>query len=269
MQIGLIGCGNMARALARGWGRPLLCADPIAERAESLAAEVGGEALASNAEVAARAELVVLCHKPAQLASVAAEVGPGTTPVASILAVTPLAALRDAYPGRPVYRFIPSLPVEVREGAVVQAAGPGITGGSDAAEDGPPTASAETDAAVAELFAELGTLVVLDDALVDVAMGLMSCAPAYVALVAEAQVDAGVRRGIPAAQGAQLVVQTLAGTAELLRRRDYDTLAIRREVSSPGGLTARGVDALERGGIRRAFSDALDAVLGPGERKVK
>ena len=106
------------------------------------------------------------------------------------------------------------------------------------------------DREVAELFAELGTLVVLDDALVDVAMGLMSCGPAYVALVAEAQVDAGVRRGIPAAQGADLVIQTLAGTAELLRRRGNDTVAVRREVSSPGGLTARGVDALERAGLQ-------------------
>ncbi len=257
MKIGLIGCGNMARALARGWGRPLLCADPIVERARSLAAEVGGEAISSNAELAARADLLVLCHKPAQLAAVAGEVGPGSTPVASILAVTPLAALRETYPGRPVYRFIPSLPVEVRQGAVVQAAGPGVP---DAGED---AANAALDADVAGLFAELGTLVVLDDALVDVAMGLMSCAPAYVALVAEAQVDAGVRRGIPAVQGAELVVQTLAGTAELLRRRDYDTMAVRREVSSPGGLTARGVDALERAGLRRAFSDALDAVLEP------
>lgn len=248
----------MARALARGWGRPVLCADPIAERAQALAGEVGGEAFATNAEVAERAELLVLCHKPAQLATVAAEVGPGSTPVASILAVTPLAALRDAYPGRPVYRFIPSLPVEVRQGAVVQAAGAGILG------DGEGSASAALDVAVGALFAQLGTLVVLDDALVDVAMGLMSCAPAYVALVAEAQVDAGVRRGIPAVQGAELVVQTLSGTAELLRRRHYDTMAVRREVSSPGGLTARGVDALERAGLRRAFSDALDAVLGDG-----
>jgi pyrroline-5-carboxylate reductase len=255
MQIGLIGCGNMARALARGWGRPLLCADPIGERADSLAAEVGGEALASNAELAARADLLVLCHKPAQLAAVAAEVGQSGAAVASILAATPLAALREAYPQRAVYRFIPSLPVEVRQGAVVQAAGPGQLGADN---------EASLDAAVAHLFAELGTLVVLDDALVDVAMGLMSCAPAYVALVAEAQVDAGVRRGIPAAQGAELVVQTLAGTAELLRRRDYDTMAVRREVSSPGGVTARGVDALERAGLRKAFSDALDAVLGGG-----
>jgi pyrroline-5-carboxylate reductase len=247
MKIGLIGCGNMARALARGWGRPVVCADPLAERAQALAAEVGGEVLQSNAAVAAQADLVVLCHKPAQLHAVAAEVAPQAKAVASILAATPLADLKAAYAGRPVYRFIPSLPVEVRQGAVVQAAGP---------EQDP-----DLDGRVAALFAELGTLVVLADGQVDVAMGLMSCAPAYVALVAEAQIDAGVRRGIPAAQGAELVVQTLAGTAELLRRRDNDTMAIRREVASPGGLTARGLDALERGGLRAAFSDALDAVL--------
>jgi pyrroline-5-carboxylate reductase len=179
---------------------------------------------------------------------VAAEVEPHAKAVASILAATPLKALREAYPGRPVYRIMPSLPVEVRQGAVVQA--------SCAPQD------PELDAAVAALLEELGSLVVLDEGLVDIAMGLMSCAPAYVALVAEAQVDAGVRRGIPAAQGAELVVQTLAGTAELLRRRGYDTVAVRREVASPGGLTARGLDALERAGLRAAFSDALDAVLG-------
>lgn len=269
MQIGLIGAGNMARALARGWGRPVVCADPVVERARSLAEKVGGEALASNADVAQRADLVVLCHKPAQLQDVASEVAPHARAVASILAATPLAALKAAYPRRPVYRFIPSLPVEVRQGAVVQAADSdsGSGGGDTPGSDGGATRDTrELDAEVRELFAELGTLVVLDDALVDVAMGLMSCAPAYVALVAEAQVDAGVRRGIPAAQGAELVIQTLAGTAELLRRRGNDTLAVRREVSSPGGVTARGLDALERGGLRAAFSDALDAVLEPAPR---
>ena len=248
----------MARALARGWGEPIVCADPVSERAKALVAEVGGKALASNAEVAQAADLVVLCHKPAQLTDVAAEVAPHAQAVASILAATPLQALRDAYPGKPVYRFIPSLPVEVRQGAVVQG-----RDAQDRADREHPDRDASLDALVASLFADLGTLVVLDDSLVDVAMGLMSCAPAYVALVAEAQVDAGVRKGIPAEQGAQLVVQTLAGTAELLRRRDYDTVAVRREVSSPGGLTARGVDALERAGLRAAFSDALDAVLPP------
>jgi pyrroline-5-carboxylate reductase len=258
MQIGLIGAGNMARALARGWGEPVVCFDPVGERARALVDEVGGEALDSNADVARRADLVVLCHKPPQLHDVAAEVAPHARAVASILAATPLSALREAYPGKPVYRFIPSLPVEVRQGAVVQG-----RDAEDVALREHADRDASLDALVASLFAELGTLVVLDDALVDVATGLMSCAPAYVALVAEAQIDAGVRKGIPAAQGAELVVQTLAGTAELLRRRGYDTVAVRREVSSPGGLTARGVDALERAGLRAAFSDALDAVLEP------
>jgi pyrroline-5-carboxylate reductase len=247
MLVGLIGAGSMARGLALGWGRPLLCTDVLAERAAALAREVGGEALATNAEVAERADLVVLCHKPPQLQDVAAEIAPRARAVASILAATPLQRVKDAYPERPVYRVLPSTPVEVRQGAVILAA--------DDEQD------ADLDAAVRELFAELGTLVVLDDGLVDVAMGLMSNAPAYWALVVEAQVDAGVRHGLRPDQAAQLVVQTMAGTAELLRRQGYDTLAVRRAVTSPGGSTARGLDALERGGVRAAFSAALDAIL--------
>jgi len=247
MQIGLIGAGNMARGLARGWGRPVVCTDVLPGRAQALADEVGGEAVGSNAEVAQRADLVFLCHKPPQLQAVAAEVAPYARAIASILAATPLAGVKAAYPGRPVYRVLPSTPVEVRQGAVILAA--------DAEQD------AQLDAQVRDLLAELGTLVVLDDSIVDVAMGLMSNAPAYYALVVEAQVDAGVRHGVAPEQAAQLVVQTMAGTAELLRRQGYDTLAVRRAVTSPGGSTARGLDALERGGLRGAFSAALDAIL--------
>jgi pyrroline-5-carboxylate reductase len=247
MQVGLIGAGNMARGIARGWGRPILATDPLPGRAQALVDELGGEALPDNRAVAQRADVVVLCHKPAQLDSVAGEIGADAKAVASILGGVPLAALKAAYPDRPVYRFLPSTPVEIRQGVVIRA--------SDGHQDAP------LDQDVAALFAELGLLVEVDDQLVDVAMGLMSNAPAYVALVAEAQIDAGVRHGLPADRAAELVVQTLTGTAELLRRRGHDTLAVRREVTSPGGSTARGLDALERGGVRAAFSDALDAVV--------
>lgn len=238
----------MACALARGWQEPVLCADPVEERAHRLAQLTGGRALASNAEVAQQADVVVLCHTPAQLSEVAAEIGSSARAVVSILAGVSLQQLTHAYPDRPVYRFIPSLPVEVRQGAIVQAA--------DEPQD------AALDAEVRALFERLGSVVTVEDGLVDVAMGLMSCAPAYVALIAEAQVDAGVRHGLRAEQAASLVVQTLAGSAELLRQRRYDTLAVRREVASPGGVTARGLAALERAGLRSAFHDALDAVLG-------
>jgi pyrroline-5-carboxylate reductase len=247
MQIGLIGAGNMARGLALGWGRPVLVTDVLADRAQALADEVGGEAVPTGAEVAQRADLVVLCHKPPGLKAVAAQLAPQARAVMSILAATPLADVKAAYPDRPVYRALPSTPVAVRQGAVILAA--------DAEQD------AQTDAAVRELLEQLGTLVVLNDGMVDVAMGLMSNAPAYYALVVEAQVDAGVRHGLTAEQASRLVVQTMAGTAELLRREGYDTLAVRRAVTSPGGSTARGLDALERGGLRAAFSSALDAIL--------
>jgi pyrroline-5-carboxylate reductase len=248
MKIGLIGAGNMATALARGWGRPVLCTDVLAERAQALAEETGGEALADGAEVARRADLVVLCHKPAQLREVAAVLGGEAKAVASILGGVSRADLVEAYPGRPVYRLLPSTPVEVRQGVVLLAR----------AE---PQA---LDAEVAELFGEVGLLVAVDEAQIEAAMGLMSCAPAFWALVAEAQVDAGVRHGVPPERAAELVVQTMAGTAALLRHRGHDTLAVRRQVTSPGGSTARGLDALERGGVRAAFSDAMDAVCRTG-----
>jgi pyrroline-5-carboxylate reductase len=250
MQVGLIGSGNMARGLARGWGRPVLCTDVLRERAEALVEELGGEVLASNAELAQKADVVVLCHKPQQLGEVAAEVAPHAKAVASILGAVPLADLKAAYPDRPVYRFLPSTPVELRQGVVVRA--------SDGHQD------TRLDNDVPALFGELGLLVEVDDKLVDAAMGLMSCAPAYVALLAEAQVDAGVRHGLPPDKAADMVVQTFAGTAALLRARGNDTLAVRREVTSPGGSTARGLAALERAGVRAAFQDALDAVLGVG-----
>ena len=88
MQVGFIGSGNMARALARGWGEPVLCTDAGSGRAAALAEELGGEALASNRELAERADVVILAHKPAQLAEVAWEAAGGAKAVVSLLAST-------------------------------------------------------------------------------------------------------------------------------------------------------------------------------------
>jgi pyrroline-5-carboxylate reductase len=90
----------------------------------------------------------------------------------------------------------------------------------------------------------------------------MGVGPAYQALLVEAQVDAAVRHGLAPGLAGRLVAETMAGTAALLETRDYDTLAVRREVTSPGGTTARGLAALERGGVRPAFQEAFDAVVG-------
>jgi pyrroline-5-carboxylate reductase len=248
MQIGFIGAGNMATALARGWGEPVLVHDAYRPRAEALVAELGGEVLDSNQELARRVDAVLLAHKPPGLERVAAEIGGAADAVISILGGVPVAALRAAYGSTPVVRVIPSVPVEVRQGVSCHARDP------EANEH-------LTDQAI-ELFERVGLVVSVDEAQMGVATGLMSCAPAYVALVAEAQVDAGVRAGLPADLAGELVAANFAGTAALLQARGMDTLAVRRAVTSPGGITARGLAALEHAGVRAAFDDAMQAVLG-------
>ncbi|HEV3002516.1 MAG TPA: pyrroline-5-carboxylate reductase [Solirubrobacteraceae bacterium] len=245
--IGLVGSGNMARALARGWGEPVLCTDAIPERAEELAAETGGEALAGNGELADRADFIVLCHKPAQLGQVAEQVGGRARGVVSILGSTPLRDVRAAYGDTPVVRMLPSTPVEVAAGVTCHARDP--------------HADPDFEARVRATFERVGPVVTVEESQIDAAMGLMSNAPAYWAVVVEAQVDAGIKAGVPADVAAELVVGTMAGTAELLRARGHDTLIVRRQVMSPGGSTARGLAALEAGGVRRAFDDAMQAVV--------
>jgi len=251
MRLGLIGAGNMASALARGLGEPAVVADVDRARAEALAGEIGGEVADSNAAAAAQ-DVVILCHKPAQLADVAREIRDEAAVVVSILGGVPVAAVEEAYPDRPVYRFMPSIPVEVRQGVVCYA--PGAR-----AAEGP-----ERD--VLDLFGRLGTLVQIPESLMDAATAVMSCGPAFLALVTEALVDAGVTHGLPQELAARMAVDTMAGTAAVLRERDLDTRELRRRVTSPGGMTARGLAALERGGVRTAFEDAVTAVVEGGSR---
>jgi pyrroline-5-carboxylate reductase len=235
MRIGLIGAGNMARALARGWGEPVLCSDT-----------------GSNAAVAQRSDLVVLCHKPAQLQAVAAELNGHVKAVASVLGGTSSGSLQQAYPGVPVFRFMPNTAVEVRRGVVCYSPG---------AEVDP-----RLEADVVALFERLGSVVRIAERLIEAATAVMGVGPAYQALLAEAQVDAAVRHGLGAPLAGRLVVETMAGTAALLAARDFDTLAVRREVTSPGGSTARGLAALERAGVRAAFQDAIDGVVSWSSR---
>jgi pyrroline-5-carboxylate reductase len=238
----------MASALARGIGEPVLVADVDAAKADALAAELGGEAVASNAELSERADVVVLCHKPKQLAEVAEQVGGRAKAIASILAATSTERLEASYPGVPVYRFIPNMPAEVRQGVLC------YVPGSKAAE-GP-------EAELLELFGRAGAIIPLaDEPQIEPAMALMSCGPAFMALVAEAFADAGVAHGLARDDAVRMTVETMAGTAAYLRAHEYDTEAIRMRVATPGGTTERGLHVLEDRGLRDVCRSAVDAVV--------
>ena len=238
----------MASALARGMGEPVLVHDVDESKARTLAEELGGEAVGSNGELAERADALVLCHKPKQLQEVAGEVGDRAKVVVSILAATTTAQLEDAYPGASIYRFIPNMPTEVKRGVLCYVPGPG-------AQDGP-------EAEILELFGRTGAVIRLDDEpLIEPAMALMSCGPAFLALVAESFADAGAAHGLDPDDVMRMVVETMGGTADYLARHDYDGPALRARVATPGGTTERGLITLEERGLRDVTRAAVDAVV--------
>jgi pyrroline-5-carboxylate reductase len=249
VDVGLIGAGNLAWALARGWGRPLRVADLRQERAEALVAEVGGEVCRSNRELAMKSELVVLCTEPGALRAVASDLLDSASPVASPLTNVTLEQLRAACPGRPLFRLMPNLAVEV---------GHGVIGWAEPV-DNPP----ELSVRVRDLFAEIGFIAEVSESLIPPLNAVAGVATAYVALLIEAHVDAGVRRGLPQELASQLAVLAFRGGAELVAARQMDTLGVRRAVTTPGGYTARGLAALEAAGVRSAFQAAIDAVMAP------
>lgn len=241
MIVGFVGSGSMAAAIARGWAgefEQMLFSDSGSGRAAELAAELGGEAV-SSAGIASRADLVVLAVKPNKLQEVARELGEAKE-IVSVLAITTLAQLQAALPAAEhILRVMPNVGVEVRKGVLC-------------------AAGSATEWSRGKL-AVLGRVVEIDEDDFDAATAVMGCSPAYFALAAEAIASAGVKDGLDPQLARELVTETAAGTAELLRR--HDPAALSKAVASPGGATEAGLQALDREGARRAFEAAVEASL--------
>jgi pyrroline-5-carboxylate reductase len=240
MVIGFCGSGSMAAAIARGWageGDSMLFSDAGSGRARALADELDGEAVA-NAEIAERADLLVVAVKAAKLDAVAPELQAGRRLV-SILAAVSVERLRKAFPDAEVLRVMPNLGVEVRKGVLCVAG--------------------EASAATRAKLDVLGHVVEIADEDFDAATAVMGCAPAYLALAVEAIAEAGAEDGLDSELARELVVETTAGTAELLRVRH--PADVRKAVASPGGSTEAGLEALDREGARGAFAAAVQASL--------
>jgi pyrroline-5-carboxylate reductase len=250
MIVGFAGAGNMAAAMARGWAAGetgpdrMLFTDSGSGRAASLAAEVGGEAFASNGALAQRADLLILATKPAVLEAVAAQAHAARA-VLSLLGATPLSRVQHVFPAATAFRTMPNLAVEARHGVLCFAAAP--------------DAPADLRDAVRALLEPLGRVVDLDEELFDAATAVMGCSPAYLALVVEAIAEAGAAAGLDPQLARSLVVDTAAGTAELLRRRH--PAEVQRAVASPGGSTEAGLAALEERQAGEAFAAAVRASL--------
>jgi pyrroline-5-carboxylate reductase len=197
---------------------------------------------------AADAEVLVLAVKPGDAVAAlerCAEVLPDGALVVSIAAGVTLAALEAAAPGRPIVRAMPNT------GALV---------GKGAAAIAPGRAATELDLEVAErVLGSVGIVVRVPEGQLDAVTGLSGSGPAYVFLVAEALIEAGVLVGLSREVSDQLVRQTVLGAAALLTEGGESPEALRAAVTSPGGTTAAGLQVLESHGVRAALLEAVAA----------
>jgi pyrroline-5-carboxylate reductase len=202
----------------------------------------------SPAWAVADADLVVVAVKPADVVAALEQCATSLPPAALVLSIAAgvtIETLETAAPDRPVVRAMPNTAALVRAGAAAIAPGKHAT---------------EADLDLAErVLGAVGVVVRVPEELLDAVTGLSGSGPAYVFLVAEALVEAGVLVGLPRDTAATLVHQTLLGAAQLLTDGTEGPEALRAAVTSPGGTTAAGLHRLEAHGVRAAFLEAVQA----------
>ena len=250
-RLAVLGGGKMGTALVQGllssgWAPDeMVVMEILSQRRDSLSEELlGVDVLGSLDGVAVEAAVVAV--KPGDVATAAgAAAEAGATRLLSIAAGVPTRVVERAAPGVRVVRAMPNTPALIGAGAAAIA--PGAAAGED-------------DLAWAEeILRAVGTVVRVPETALDAVTGLSGSGPAYLFLVAEAMIDAGVHAGLAREVSAALVRQLFVGSARLLAEGDDSAEVLRTHVTSPGGTTAAGLAVLERAAVRAAFIDAVGA----------
>jgi pyrroline-5-carboxylate reductase len=256
LQLGFIGAGRMATALARGLlaadlvaPARLVASDPLPEALDHFARETGAQTLPHNAGVAARSDVLFLAVKPQQMAAVFGELNGRLTSkqlVVSVAAGVTLATIAAGLGAGPrLVRVMPNTPCLIGRGASAYALGPGAT--------------AEDAALVGRLLSSVGRAVQVEEKLLDAVTGLSGSGPAFVYIMIEALSDGGVRMGLPREIATQLAAQTVLGAAEMVLSTGEHPGRLKDQVASPGGTTIAGLQAMELGGVRGALMAAVEA----------
>ncbi len=253
-RVALIGCGVMGEAIAASLLRgqlvkqdQLIGAEPYEERRQYLADRYGFEVIADNAEAVAHADVVMLTIKPQSLDTVGAVLRGRLRDdqvVVSIIAGATLARLSEALEHECLVRSMPNTPAQIGQGMTVWLTSPAV--------------SEEQAAVVACLLSALGKSVrVESEDMVDMSTALSATGPAYVFLVMEALIDAGVHMGFPRRIAEDLVLQTMQGSVEFARESGLHPAELRNMVTSPGGTTASALYQMEKGSLRTVISRAV------------
>ena len=252
--VAVIGAGSMAEALLRGvFGAGVLQPERCFVANKSNDERLGRVASAWNVRTTrdkkrlmAESDVIVLAVKPHDMPTVLGEIAPHARPghlIVSVAAGVSLEAIECALAGVPVVRAMPNTSTAVRASATAIAAG---------------RFAREAHVSIARQFFEsVGWVGVVPETLLDVVTAVSGSGPAYVYVLAEALVDSGEQAGLPRDLALALVAQTVLGAGKMLTETGEGPQALRRRVTSPGGTTMAGLEALEQGGLRAAVAAAV------------
>ena len=250
---GKIGESLLAGLLSSGWREPsdIVVTGRREERLQELHERHGVEGTLSNAEAVDGAGLVVIAVKPQDFDTLLGEIGSLLKPeqtVLSVAAAIPTSLIETSVArGVPVVRAMPNAPALVHEGMA------GVCAGAHAGDE-------HLDLAE-DVLSHLGAVARVPERYMDAVTAVSGSGPAYFALLAEAMIEAGILLGLSRETSTQLVVQTMLGTAKLLRDEEIHPVELRETVTSPGGTTIRAIRELEQAGVRAAFLNAIQAAM--------
>jgi len=255
MRIAILGAGKIGESLLAGLRSSDWADIVVTSRREERAAELkerhGVEATTSNPEAIRGADVIVLAVKPQDMESLLGEIGHLLQPeqtVLSVAAAIPTSSIeRHVASEVPVVRAMPNAAATVHEGIA------GMCAGRNAGRE-------HLDRAGTVLRA-VGDVVEVKEEQMDAVTALSGSGPAYYALLAEAMIEAGLLLSLSREVATRLVVQTMLGTARLLRDEGIHPVELREAVTSPGGTTIRAIRELESAGVRGAFFNAINAAM--------
>jgi pyrroline-5-carboxylate reductase len=254
MTVAIIGAGVMGETLLSGLIRggyelaDLMVGEKRPERAVELREKYGVDVVA-NVEAAARADTVALVVKPQDMGEVLTEIAPHLR--AGQVLISLAAGITTSYieahipDGIAVVRVMPNTPALVDEGMAA------ISAGTHCDE--------EHLALTEQMLSVTGRVVRIPEKQQDAVTAISGSGPAYLFFVVEAMIEAGVHLGLPRSTATELVVQTVVGSAKLLRETGTHPTVLREQVTSPGGTTAAAIRELEDHKVRAAFITAMEA----------
>ena len=247
---GKIGESLLSGLLSSGWD-DVVVTGRREERVAELRERYGVDATQSNTEAVAGAAIVVIAVKPQDFSALLGEIGPAVSTeqtVLSVAAAIPTAQIEERLAdGVPVVRAMPNAPSTVHEGIA------GLAAGAHADDEHLQLAE--------DVLSHLGRVVRLPESALDAVTAVSGSGPAYFALLSEAMIEAGILLGLSREVSTQLVIQTMLGTAKLLRDENMHPVDLREAVTSPGGTTIRAIRVLEQEGVRAAFLNAIQAAM--------